>query len=333
MPTSTHYRHETKEGALSVVLNTTAVPRKSSEDSDDEPDYAVEIQLVFESATTGAFYDTIIPYSLLCRICPLFHAVGEVTDVFASAPTITVDNVMAMAHWHANGQSRVYPVDIVIRRREYPESQRDVTELRTENTVLRKKVAALETRIESLEKMCGEFSSNIAILAALNYQSNAMHPRVIPKIMEMSDTMLGRMMTSLCDFNHVIDGSALFNLNYDKIMRIVDRGFDPNLILENDRYGESMPLIFKVVNDHESAGCLIDKRVVLFGTITSFIRYLLSKGYDPNVVYKENTVIRTLGHVSNPVHGKPRHAFHNDCVEYCDYCDTLCKILRDAGAK
>ncbi len=308
MAVSTHYRHETKEGALDVTINPPAAPYDATRGvpggATDEN--SITIQLMFECATTGRFYDASIPHGLLCNICPLFHAAEEIGDTLGEVPTITIDSAMAMAHWIARGKSRTYPVDIVIRRREYPAEERDVVELRAENFGLKKKVAALEERVAALESICTKLVTVVGIK----------------------------------DDHGVISGYDLFNFDYDTIMRAVDRGFDPNnirgrpeLSIGNVGCSDEIPLIFKVVNDHERAGGLIDNRVLLFSQIIMFIKYLLSKGYDPNVTYKGKTVIQTLGHVSDPVHNKPRHAFHKSCIEYCEYCDTLCEMLREAGAK
>jgi hypothetical protein len=341
---STKWKHETKEGVLNVMIDHTPIPNGSSGKN------RVAVQLVFECAATGAFYDALPSYELLCHICPLLHAIDEISDTMSEMPTITVDDAMAMIHWTARGKSRTYPIDIALKRREYPNwITSKSAELCAENAALLDRVARLEIRIEQMDAANKKCISDLSILAALSYHNTAVAPRMIyaplsygdrvvtgrsivrcgiPVLQEMSDVVLGRMVEPLCDFNDTIVPESLFGLEYDKIMRVVDRGFDPNRIASSS----GMPLIFKVINDHEAAGPSIRARAELFAKSVSFIKYLLEKNYNPNVEYKGEIVLQILAkHVPVGKRMLQDRAFHKSCIEYVEYCETLTKMIHDVN--
>lgn len=343
---TTHY-HETKEGELKVTINPLdaqewpdwpAAPGGAQPKVDNN---TIAVQLEFKCAGSGVMYDASIPRSILINICILFRAFEEIRETFVTSPTITVESHAAVAHWIAPSKTRTYPVDIVMKRREGPKD----TELRAENAALLDRVARLEIRMEQMDAANKKCISDLSILAALSYHDVAVAPRMIfaplsyngrsiirhgiPVLQEMSDIALGRMVEPLCDFNDTIVPESLFDLEYDKIMRVVDRGFDPNRIVSRN----GMPLIFKVVNDHEAAGPLISERAKLFAKSVSFIRFLLSRGYNPNVSHKGEIVLQILAkHVPVGKRILIDRAFHKSCIEYVEYCETLTKMIHDVNA-
>lgn len=197
MVATTHIKHDTKAGRLDITLTleNEHADEKSSDTSplvfsDTQPMHppggcAVDrciLKLVFEDAETGAWFDGAFTHDELCAICLVFHMVDEIAEILAEVPTIVSNTSNRAVRWIVfkyMGKKREYLITMPMKAREYAPETRDVVELRAENSVLRKKVAALDERFTKLEKICEDIVSNVRILAeiCIPHAASSIFPR------------------------------------------------------------------------------------------------------------------------------------------------------------